>query len=31
MKKLINNPNNVVDEMIEGYVKSHPQHVKQLH
>ncbi|HWL23417.1 MAG TPA: dihydroxyacetone kinase subunit DhaK [Ureibacillus sp.] len=30
MKKLINNPNNVVDEMIEGYVKSHPQHVKQL-
>ncbi|GAB1798302.1 dihydroxyacetone kinase subunit DhaK [Priestia megaterium] len=30
MKKLINNPNNVVDEMIEGYVKSHPQQVKQL-
>jgi len=30
MKKLINNPNNVVDEMIEGYVKSYPQYVKQL-
>ncbi|MFB8422910.1 dihydroxyacetone kinase subunit DhaK [Priestia megaterium] len=30
MKKLINNPNNVVDEMIEGYVKAHPHHVKQL-
>ena len=30
MKKLINNPNNVVDEMIEGYVKAYPQYVKQL-
>ncbi|HWO95873.1 MAG TPA: dihydroxyacetone kinase subunit DhaK [Bacillus sp. (in: firmicutes)] len=30
MKKLINNPNNVVDEMIEGYVKAFPQYVKQL-
>lgn len=30
MKKLINNPNNVVDEMIEGYVKSHPKYIKQL-
>jgi dihydroxyacetone kinase-like protein len=30
MKKLINNPTNVVDEMIEGYVKAFPQYVKQL-
>ena len=30
MKKLINNPTNVVDEMIEGYIKAHPNHVKQL-
>lgn len=30
MKKLINNPNNVVDEMIEGYVKAYPQYVRQL-
>lgn len=30
MKKLINNPNHVVDEMIEGYVKAYPQYVKQL-
>ncbi|MGP4038921.1 dihydroxyacetone kinase subunit DhaK [Gracilibacillus sp. D59] len=29
MKKLINNPNDVVDEMIDGYVKAHPQ-VRQL-
>ncbi|HEO8418764.1 dihydroxyacetone kinase subunit DhaK [Niallia sp. FSL W8-0635] len=30
MKKLINNPTNVVDEMIEGYVNAYPQYVKQL-
>lgn len=30
MKKLINNPQNVVEEMIEGYVKAHPNHIKQL-
>lgn len=30
MKKLINNPNVVVEEMIEGYVKAFPQYVKQL-
>ncbi|MCM3717753.1 dihydroxyacetone kinase subunit DhaK [Fictibacillus phosphorivorans] len=30
MKKLINNPDNVVDEMIEGYVKAYPQYVKRL-
>ncbi|MDF2791823.1 MAG: dhaK [Neobacillus sp.] len=30
MKKLVNNPMNVVDEMIEGYVKAFPKHVKLL-
>lgn len=30
MKKLINDPKNVVEEMIEGYVKAHPNHIKQL-
>ncbi|HET7579956.1 MAG TPA: dihydroxyacetone kinase subunit DhaK [Bacillales bacterium] len=30
MKKLINNPENVVEEMIEGYVKAHPSHIKRL-
>lgn len=30
MKKLINNPTDVVDEMIEGYVKAHPTYIKQL-
>lgn len=30
MKKLVNNPTNVVEEMIEGYVKAHPNHVRQL-
>lgn len=30
MKKLINNPNQVVDEMIEGYVKAYPQYVRML-
>ncbi|GAE26906.1 dihydroxyacetone kinase [Halalkalibacter wakoensis JCM 9140] len=30
MKKLINNPTKVVDEMIEGYIKAFPNHVKQL-
>ncbi|PLT33727.1 dihydroxyacetone kinase subunit DhaK [Bacillus sp. V5-8f] len=30
MKKLINDPNTVVDEMIEGYVKAYPQYVRQL-
>lgn len=24
MKKLINNPNNVVEEMLEGFVMSYP-------
>lgn len=30
MKKLINQPNLVVDEMIEGYVKAYPQYVRYL-
>ncbi|GKU83285.1 dihydroxyacetone kinase subunit DhaK [Niallia sp. NCCP-28] len=30
MKKLINNPDHVVDEMIEGYVSAYPNYVKQL-
>lgn len=30
MKKLINDPTNVVDEMVEGYVKAYPSYVKQL-
>lgn len=30
MKKLINNPTVVVEEMIEGYVKAYPKHVRQL-
>lgn len=30
MKKLVNNPTQVVEEMIEGYVKAHPDYIKQL-
>ncbi|MRH42766.1 dihydroxyacetone kinase subunit DhaK [Aquibacillus halophilus] len=30
MKKLINNPENVVEEMIDGYVKAHPSYVRRL-
>ncbi|CDQ19377.1 dihydroxyacetone kinase subunit DhaK [Halobacillus karajensis] len=30
MKKLINDPKNVVEEMIEGYVRAHPNYIKQL-
>lgn len=30
MKKIINHPDNVVEEMIEGYVAAFPQYVKQL-
>ncbi|SET65536.1 dihydroxyacetone kinase DhaK subunit [Natronincola peptidivorans] len=30
MKKLINNPELVVEEMLEGIVKAHPNYVKQL-
>jgi dihydroxyacetone kinase-like protein len=30
MKKLINNPMAVVDEMLEGFVAAHPKYVQQL-
>ena len=30
MKKLINNPENAVNEMLEGFVKAYPQYVKRL-
>lgn len=30
MKKLVNNPTQVVEEMIEGYVKAHSDYIKQL-
>lgn len=30
MKKLINNPEHVVEEMIDGYVKAHSSYVKRL-
>ncbi|MEY8303475.1 dihydroxyacetone kinase subunit DhaK [Anaerosalibacter bizertensis] len=30
MKKIINNPENVVDEMLQGIVKAHPEHLKRL-
>ncbi len=30
MKKLINDPKNVVEEMLEGYVKAHPDYIKVL-
>lgn len=30
MKKLVNDPTRVVEEMVEGYVKAHESYVKQL-
>ncbi len=30
MKKLINDPNNVVREMLEGFATAHPGHVRLL-
>lgn len=30
MKKLINDPKNVVEEMIEGYLNAHPDYIKRL-
>jgi dihydroxyacetone kinase-like protein len=30
LKKLINDPKNVVEEMIDGYIKAHPDFIKQL-
>ncbi|MFC7394030.1 dihydroxyacetone kinase subunit DhaK [Scopulibacillus cellulosilyticus] len=29
MKKLMNDPTNVVDEMIDGYLKAHPTYIQQ--
>ncbi len=30
MKKVINNPNNVVEELLEGMCYAHPKHVRKL-
>lgn len=30
MKKLMNNPSDVVEEMVDGYVKAHPDYVKYM-
>lgn len=30
MKKIINNPNNIVSEMVNGLVRSYPQYVEQI-
>jgi len=30
MKKVINDPNNVVDELLMGMVYAHPDHVRKL-
>src|SRR5699024_273786 len=30
MKKLVNDPTQVVEEMVEGYVKAYPNYVRQL-
>ncbi len=30
MKKIINNPKNVVDEMLNGIVKAHPEYLRRL-
>lgn len=30
MKKIINNPENVVDEMLQGIVKAYPEYLKRL-
>ncbi|MEK7369655.1 MAG: dihydroxyacetone kinase subunit DhaK, partial [Planctomycetota bacterium] len=30
MKKLINDPNNVVQEMLGGFAAAHPRHVRLL-
>ena len=31
MKKMINNPDNIVDEMLNGLVAAHPDYVKTDH
>ena len=30
MKKVINNPDNVVDDLLQGMVYAHPNHVRKL-
>lgn len=30
MKKIINNPNNVVEDMLDGMVAAHPEYIKKL-
>ena len=30
MKKMINNPDNIVDEMLRGMVAAHPDYVKRV-
>ena len=30
MKKVINHPDNVVDELLQGMVYAHPNHVRRL-
>ena len=30
MKKFINNPENVVDDMLEGLLLAHPQKIKSI-
>lgn len=30
MKKFVNNPDDVVDEMLEGYLYVHSRHVRKL-
>ena len=30
MKKMINNPDNIVDEMLNGMVAAHPEYVKRV-
>ena len=30
MKKMINNPDNIVDEMLNGMVAAHPDYVKRV-
>ena len=30
-KKLINNPANVIEEMLDGMIAAHPKHLRQLH
>ena len=29
MQRIINNPNNVVDDMIQGFIKAHPDIIEK--